>query len=834
MPPEEQNEAGEIIHNTRDDYKYVAPILRKEVIEKEYQKSFEELQKLLKRLKTSGNEENDKYFVYLLESVLCGIIVPQEVEEAIRLGEIESLSISKNLDKAIFKMKGRPTMFIPLKESDINKVVGDSRLYNGKGQSKETLGRQKKVLEDKKKKMFATRKIFEDLEKAADEELLNDQDRPKGKARIFGGISKEAKQYRQKLADFREMYTPQGNMALYGDWKNALKIDLDELNWEKIGNLKSVEIEGPLPKQAKLSPPDDEDMFSDVKRLKNIYDPGMCGVEFVPAVEEVIINKCNMKNEIIDFVKISKEQRPDTSSSLKTIFKDDDALRILPFLDEFLQAVKKMESPVFYLSHVTFGYIYDEGDGVKFSEDKADIPHGSNTISGVIVKLGTEGPFWVPGEQIKIDGETKFLPGQRMVDGEFIPGASIRTKENEFKFLPGLYFEGEGEKGAFVLGQLIEESSGEVVFRCGQVAQTRRGAIFVEGQSQLTADGLKMVAGVVRDTEIGPQFTCGALVDMGEETRFLKGQMLGGTSKEPLQFIAGEMGEIMEKQVFVPCQTVTTPEGKKVRLHGQMVEDAKGQHIFLHGDVMVNNKNQVQFMMGQLVYNEEKEKDEFIPGIIADVDGCPEFIEGRFIRRDNDEVMFVPGKTSVFVDGVANRFDTAKDKQNITLQKSPSSAMLIDCNNLSMIFKKYRASPGVMVRTKDGKTKFYPDGKVPDDVDGEVIEGRMEYNKDGPVFVSGRVMEINGVKTFIPGRIMKDINGEDIFCPGKMIETKNGPKFCFGQVIETMEGEKFICGKIMEGPDGSPIFVPGMHFGIKIVRQKYDVLSIYLIVRQVK
>ena len=112
MPAEEGEEA---IHSSRDDYKYVAPILRKEVIDKEYQKSFEDLQKLLKRLKSStgGNDENEKYFVYLLETVLCGIIVPQEVEEAIRLGEIESLSISKNMDKAIFKMKGRPTMFIP-------------------------------------------------------------------------------------------------------------------------------------------------------------------------------------------------------------------------------------------------------------------------------------------------------------------------------------------------------------------------------------------------------------------------------------------------------------------------------------------------------------------------------------------------------------------------------------------------------------------------------------------------------------------------------------------------------------------------------------------------
>merc|ERR1711953_1453931 len=303
IPPEEL-EGGDLLHVTRDDYKYVAPILRKEVIDKEYQKSFEDLQKLLKRLKSTGNDENnDKYFVYLLESCLCGIIVPQEVEEAIRLGEIESLSISKNLDKAIFKMKGRPTMFIPLKESDTNKVVGDRRLYNGTGQNKETLGKQKKVLDDKKKKMFAQRRIFEDLEKAADEELLNDQDRPKGKARIFGGISKEAKQYRQKLADFKEMYTPEGNMALYGDWKNCLKVNLDNLNWDKIANVKSVEVEGPLPKQAKLSLIDDNQL-TDRKRIKNIYDPGTLAIEVVPAVEEVVIAKMEIPKELIEFVKM--------------------------------------------------------------------------------------------------------------------------------------------------------------------------------------------------------------------------------------------------------------------------------------------------------------------------------------------------------------------------------------------------------------------------------------------------------------------------------------------------------------------------------------------------
>ena len=83
-----------------------------------------------------------------------------------------------------------------------------------------------------------------------------------------------------------------------------------------------------------------------------------------------------------------------------------------------------------------------------------------------------------------------------------------------------------------------------------------------------TADGLKLVAGLAIDTEIGPQFVCGGLVDMGEDkgSKFVPGQvgdaaaililnlyfllqMLGGTKKDPVLFIPGQMGEIMEKQV---------------------------------------------------------------------------------------------------------------------------------------------------------------------------------------------------------------------------------------------------------------------------------------------
>ena len=92
-----------------------------------------------------------------------------------------------------------------------------------------------------------------------------------------------------------------------------------------------------------------------------------------------------------------------------------------------------------------------------------------------------------------------------------------------------------------------------------------------------TADGLKLVAGLVIDTEIGPQFVCGGLVDMGEDkgSKFVPGQvgevvpqssssscflqMLGGTKKDPVLFIPGQMGEIMEKQVLC-CGRLDGPQ----------------------------------------------------------------------------------------------------------------------------------------------------------------------------------------------------------------------------------------------------------------------------------
>ena len=127
-------------HFARKDFKYVTPVLKKEVMTDESDaKAFEELQKILTRLKKGLDSEGggeERNYVYLMPSMLCGLIVPAEVEEAIRKGELEAVSVSKKCDRAVFKVKGRPTLFVPLKQVDVAAATAAGNLFDGLGQSR--------------------------------------------------------------------------------------------------------------------------------------------------------------------------------------------------------------------------------------------------------------------------------------------------------------------------------------------------------------------------------------------------------------------------------------------------------------------------------------------------------------------------------------------------------------------------------------------------------------------------------------------------------------------------------------------------------------------------
>lgn len=652
----------------------------------------------------------------------------------------------------IFLVRGKPTLFIPLKEVDIKTTATNEMLLDGTGQSKETLSKQKKILEEKKRRTLANKKIFEDLERQADEELQKDLDRPKGQQKIFGkSRSKEAKEFRQKLADFKEMYLPKSNMSVYGPhWPKCLQgLHLEHLDWSKIDKVRQIDLDMPLPKKSDLiTKKDGDNQLSEVKRRRNVYIPDGPGLEMVPYLEAEMQPQHDLKipSGLEEYIKQSLDGQEDAEFnncwSLKSMFANanEDAIKILPTLEEFLSAMTAdVEKELF----VRRGCIYDNGDGPQFCEKPSCAPKDSNVIVGAIFKVLTKGNGgylvrFFPGCFLP---NGTFVPGQRMASakGEFIPAACIKAANGGFKHCPGIV-----ASNILVTGQFIRDGN-EVNFVKGQVVHTKFGSKYIEGSTVLTADGLKFVAGyaftdlftlpyfyqcIIFRVHLNEKFIAGAVIDEGgEASRFVQGQMLSDENGEDVFFIPGEMGIVDSKEVFVPGQRV---EG--FFRPGQMVDGG----LFLHGELIINPKGLPQFIPG--IYNEN---NEFLPGMVCDTAQKESlFVEGKLFNNKDSETLFVPGCTTIINDSLDNRFEKCKEPNDIRTMKSPSPPpVALEGEGLSLIYKRIKPKNGTMIVWENG-SRFFPEGvEIPQDLqDKEQIMGRMECTENGPQFVAGKVM----------------------------------------------------------------------------------------------
>ena len=318
------------------------------------------------------------------------------------------------------------------------------------------------------------------------------------------------------------------------------------------------------------------------------------------------------------------------------------------------------------------------------------------------------------------------------------------------------------------------------------------------------------------ETTDGTVFQPGTLVDVGgmDETMFIPGQLMGGGDfEDELNFVSGQMGiDQNGKNTFVPGQVVN---GNFV--HGQTLDLGNGMgKVFVQGEIVTNAAGQPQFVPGVYMTDEKTGKETFVHGMNMDsLDGTV-FVEGKLHKGKGDKAIFVPGQ--VAKDGT-NKFVKAEKHADLVCRKSPEPPLALDGPSLSIVFKKSRPRNGFMITNKDGHSQFYREDEVPpgleSDPNAEIIPGRMECGEDGPTFVPGLSMELNGIKTFIPGKVVKNENGTETFVPGKMIHTKNGPKFVSGQVIQTEDGEKFLPGVVMTDKDNGKIFVPAMEIQTK-------------------
>ena len=169
----------------------------------------------------------------------------------------------------------------------------------------------------------------------------------------------------------------------------------------------------------------------------------------------------------------------------------------LPFL-KILPCIQLSNYQRIISNFLLQGCIYDNGDGPKFCENPNQAPKDSNVIVGAIFKVL---PPKKSKKSQKIDlhrffpghflPDGTFVPGQRMasVKGEFIPAACIKTPSGAFKHCPGII-----ASNKFMAGQFVRDGN-DIGFVKGQVIHTKFGSKYVEGDTVLTADGLKFVAG---------------------------------------------------------------------------------------------------------------------------------------------------------------------------------------------------------------------------------------------------------------------------------------------------------------------------------------------------
>ena len=250
------------------------------------------------------------------------------------------------------------------------------------------------------------------------------------------------------------------------------------------------------------------------------------------------------------------------------------------------------------------------------------------------------------------------------------------------------------------------------------------------------------------------------MVDVGgDKSVFIPGQLIGkgvGVDnaedvEDGLEFIPGRMGVASNDEqckVFVPGQNVDVADDMAEFQAGQMVMGPKKQLIFLRGEVMINSKSQVQFVPGI------QAEGNFVPGLVSEGKDGVGFVEGK-LHKIKSASIFVPGTTSVFGEN-SSRFVKANNDGELSTHDYPEPGLIIDGTTLSTVFKKAKPKNGVTIRLKDGTTQFFPDGKIPEELQGsEMVPGRMECDVDGPKFVPGKVMVINGIKTFIPGKVFK-------------------------------------------------------------------------------
>lgn len=750
------------------DYRYVLPVF-----------DFDsEEQKELHDLFNSKEADSEKKFVYRVDEKRCNLVLPARLEAAVRDGDIRDVMFAKDTDQVLFRLKAGTNVTIDFHEYKEN--LDD--LYEGEGPKEEVIVEREREQEQEKKQrklsvskcgrqkqLKSMTKIFENKDDEAEEAELKAAAKKKktSTAKTMKNVQKcVTKKEVQKMKLLME------NIA-EGDSKkltDLVKPILESWDWNQYeaevqaikknpNNVKSA-VTKDMTKPIKVKPAKVvvKSRAAEIvkEQLKNTI-----GFECTPFVGQ--LKKPEMKAPVKDLKQLqsaSKEMMKKLENVVEKFQKADLSVSmLLPSEDEIFDV----------LQNISKGH-------------KSEL----NGVTGCQIDIDDRRVFLAGEFVLNEKGEEVFVPGQVIVDAKtgvptFTAGLAIFDAVHQgVNFISGMVMTSKDSQVHFQAGQVVNNE-----FVSGQTVYVNDEPKFIEGETILTPEGFRFVAGVYDEEK---NFTTGKFLTMpnGEE-----------------KFIAGQMSEI-----FVSGQSVMDEKGEWKFVSGQtIVDESTGEETFVQG-ITIQTEEGSKFIAG--MHNEEgkfvpgivksvgkdekgAEKLQFVPGMTIETKQGLQFCEGQMVQSEHGEI-FIAGKTE-YRDNGETEFLVAESIEEIKFQKPPPTGVVINPNSLE-ISEPSMAVYGNMVQTPMG-IEFYPEKISEDQLPfGKMIPGKLVKKGDEIIAWENCLqLETNwDEKQYYLGNETKFIPGikteEGGFTPGQVVTTPHGEEFVCGQIVETATGPK--------------------------------------------
>ncbi|KAJ8872973.1 hypothetical protein PR048_026589 [Dryococelus australis] len=790
-------------HVVVSEYRYVFPVLD----------SSSQEQKLLTEVlagKNGVSTPRDR-FVYTVEERCCSLVLPANLEVAVRDGDVRDVMLAKDSDTMLLRLRQGHDITLDVKDV----VMEEVDLWEGEGPTKEAqkLWEKDDIAVKKRKKkrnqgLKSVKKIFEEKERAAELEEMGTVQKKKAKiveVKLSSTISEKPFQTEEAeskiLSEHKAMswdnFVPdfsRANTSLYvthGDWRELVKPLVESWDWESVE--KEMSRSSGVATITKLPTPiavsiDDLDLSLSLPGLVQQPPAGtsgeIAGFEPVPAVVPFSPLLIEPDDDVQKAIHCISENLLEKTADVREILSNTDTLHSLPTSQDIPEIMENLE----------------KGKEMRVSGKV------NGCVHGLVLDIAAAQRF-VPGQSVETPHGQVFVPGQTLQTPSgaiFVPGITVTTPDGPV-LIPGQKV-------------IADDNCGNKtpVFIAGQTLATRDGEKFVPGQTVQTPDGPRFVAGQTVYTKEGPKFVAGQAVAEKDGFRFIPGQTVmteEGPVFVPGQTIASPQGNI----VFIPGQNVRSNDDWEF-VPGQAVKSSSAEGKFIQGQTLVT-KEGTKFIPGQMVMDENKYAQQFVPGVtisdesdnlrfvpgkVVDTEEGPQFVEGQIVKTGSGK-MFVPGKTCIADDNSVLEFATAKCLSDVIVKDISLDVSTIDPSSLKIVTSAQNKKHifGHMVQTAHG-VEFFP-GPTEGLPAGKVVPGELLHSDDGEVhFVPGIISEDGN---FIPGQIVMTEKGAQ-FVPGQVVDTREGPKFVPGQVVDTHSGPKFVPGQTVETPDG-PRFVPG-------------------------